>query len=323
MRPRLPLRRTWTSIAAISALLVATRVHAQSADAQALFNDGDRLIKQGKIAEACEAFEASNRIEARAGTLIRLGDCREKNNELASAWSAYKDALTRVKDPKKQKLAQGRIAYLEPRLSYLTITVQPQDGLALERNGKPIDPGLWNRATPVNGGEYTITASAPDHAPWKQTVSVPNEHGNVSVAVPKLDAVANPVDDKPKPAPEPPRAEPHPAEHGTFTTRRGIAVGVLAVGAGATVVGALLGSSAKSKRDQAYALCPSPTVVCSSADEANSLISTAHTRAFEADGAFAAGAVAVIVAGALWFTGAPVAAEVDAHGGSVALVGRF
>jgi len=48
----------------------------------------------------CEAFDASNRLEPRAGTLIALGDCREKNQQLASAWSAYKDALTRVRPGK-------------------------------------------------------------------------------------------------------------------------------------------------------------------------------------------------------------------------------
>src|SRR5438477_7089606 len=110
--PRSPTR----SIAAISLVIAAasTDARAQSAEAQALFNDGAKLMKQGKLAEACDAFEASNRIEARAGTLIRLGECREANHELASAWSAYKDALTRVKDPKKQKLATARIAEIEP-----------------------------------------------------------------------------------------------------------------------------------------------------------------------------------------------------------------
>src|SRR5206468_11468525 len=71
---------------AIAVLLAATggRARAQSAEAEALFSDGDRPMTAGKLAEACDAFEASNRIEARAGTLIRLGECRAKNNQLAS-----------------------------------------------------------------------------------------------------------------------------------------------------------------------------------------------------------------------------------------------
>src|SRR6185503_11270900 len=108
---RLPLV---LSIAAISVVASARTARAQSAEAEALFNDGDAKMKAGKLDEACQAFEASNRIEPRAGTLIRLGECREQNKQLASAWSAYKDALTRVKDTNKKVIAQGRVSDLEP-----------------------------------------------------------------------------------------------------------------------------------------------------------------------------------------------------------------
>src|SRR5215471_13426301 len=70
MRHRLDRVPRALSIAAIS-LLVSARAHAQSAEAEQLFSDGDRLMKQGKLGEACDAFEASNKLETRAGTLIR------------------------------------------------------------------------------------------------------------------------------------------------------------------------------------------------------------------------------------------------------------
>ncbi len=337
MRARLGLglRRPWSSIAATSALIAAMvsgRAAAQSADAEALFNDGDKLLKQGKVVQACDAFEASNRIEPRAGTLIRLGECREQNGQLAAAWSAYKDALTRVKDPRKQKLATARVTALEPRLSYLTVNVPAKnrvDGLALTRDGKPFDPGLWNRAVPIDGGDYEIAATAPGYVGWKETAKVPTEHGDISLTMPGLAAepssptvvggkhpVKDKDDDEPRPAPS------------SFTTKRKVAVAVLVVGAGATVAGALLGSSAQSKKNDAYGLCPDPAVACAQASAANSLISTAHTRAFEADAGFAIGAVAAVVAGTLWFTGAPehsvnVTANVGAHGGGFAVVGSF
>ena len=131
------LQHRWSSIAAISIVVaLAGRAHAQSAEAEALFSDGDKLMKQGKLDQACDAFEASNRIEARAGTLIRLGECREQNHQIASAWSAYKDALVRVKDPKKQKLATAKVGELEPKLSYMTVTVAKVDGLASLRPGR-------------------------------------------------------------------------------------------------------------------------------------------------------------------------------------------
>src|SRR5450432_3067817 len=146
------------SIAAISGfcvLIAARTVHAQSAEAESLFVEGDKLMKAGKLAQACESFDASNRIEARAGTLIRLGECREQNHQLASAWSAYKDALTRVKDPNKRAIATAKVAELEPKLSYLTITVpiaNRVDQLTVTRNDKPFDAALWNRTLPIDGG---------------------------------------------------------------------------------------------------------------------------------------------------------------------------
>ena len=325
-------RRTWTSIAAISALIVigvAGHAHAQSAEAEALFNDGDKLFKQGKLEQACDAFDASNRIESRAGTLIRLGECREKTNKLASAWSAYKDALTRVKDPHKQKVASERVAALEPRLSHLTVAVPADarvDGLALTRNGKPIDPGLWNRAVPIDGGDYEIAANAPGRVAWQGTATVPIEGSSITISVPALAEVPKPV------APPPVAVKPHepdePAPPGMFTTKRTVAVVVLAVGVGAVVSGALLGNSAKTKQHDAYALCANPAIACPEADQANSLIATGHDRALEADVGFAIGAVAAIVAGTLWLSGGPerpvgVTAAASVHGGGLVVVGHF
>ena len=97
--------RARASTAATSALILlglAGSAAAQNADAEVLFNEAVALETEGNIPKACEAFEASNRIEPRAGTLIRLGQCREKQQLFVSAWSAYKDALTRVKDPAKK-----------------------------------------------------------------------------------------------------------------------------------------------------------------------------------------------------------------------------
>jgi hypothetical protein len=311
------------SIAAIS---FAPRAFAQSAEAEQLFSDGDKDMKLGRLEQACDAFEASNRIEARAGTLIRLGQCREELHQLASAWSAYKDAAIRAKDPKKQKVATGRIAALEPKLSHLTLRVSDRiEGLELARDGKPIDPGLWGHAIPINGGDYEITASAPNHAGWSQKVTVPNEHGEVTVTVPLLEESATTPPPRKKEVRVADIQPPEPV--GIMSTKRDIAIGVGVVGVGAIVAGALLGHSAQGQRDDAYKLCPDPAMPCASSASANNLISTAHTRAIEADVAFGAGAVAAIVATTLWVTGAPerpmLDAQLSSHGASLALIGRW
>lgn len=309
-----------SSIAAISLFLLSilsifssTPAHAQSAAAEALFTDGERLLKEGKVAEACDAFQGSNRIEPRAGTMINLGLCREQNKQLASAWVAFKDALTRVKDPKKKALATARVAALEPKLSYLTISVPDEsrvDGLVITRNGKPVDLALWNRAVPVDGGTYKIGGSAPGHEEWSTTVDVPVELGKVSVDVPRFKEIVKlvqpPPTDKPLAVTKPVETERAP---GMFTPKRKLALGIAGAGVVSIGVAIALGIQAKGYQDDAYALCPDPATPCARADEANALMDKGRTRATITNVAYGIGGAALIGATVLWFLGAPASSE--------------
>jgi hypothetical protein len=186
------------------------------------------------VGEACDAFAASNRLEPRAGTLINLGLCREQNRQLASAWVAFKDALTRVKDPKKKKVAVDKVATLEPRLSYLTISVPDEsrvEGLVVTRNGQVVDPALLNRAVPVDGGPYTIAGRAPGHEEWTTTVEVATERDKVSVDVPRFKELAALVGPTGPTGPtETNSPAPDVAAPSRFTGRRKLALAVGATG---------------------------------------------------------------------------------------------
>lgn len=319
-----------TTLALVFVIAFTGRAFAQNAEAEGMFDEGDRLFSAGKIAEACDAFEASNRIEQRAGTLIRLGECREQNHQYASAWSAYKDALTRVRDPRKREIAEAKAKSLEPRLSYLTVSVPDEsrvDGLEIARNGQKLDPIVWNRAVPVDGGQYVIVGRAPGHEEWQSTAVVKDENDHVSVDVPKFKEIAKLI----APAPvvhvaaaddgERPLAPPS-----LFTLRRKIALGAAGAGAVGFIVGIVVGVSANHDRDSAYALCPDPQMPCANADRAQALLVSGHGLAIEADVALGVGAAAVVAAGVLWFTGAPehphrIAVVPSASG--MTLVGRF
>ena len=306
------------SIAAISLFILSvwtTPVRAQNAGAEALFSEGERLLKDGKTAEACDAFEGSNRLEPRAGTLINLGLCREQNKQLASAWSAFKAALTRVKDPKKKEVAVARVAAIEPKLSYLTISVPDEsriDGLVVTRNGQTVDPALWNRAVPIDGGTYSIGGKAPGHEEWSTKLDVPAELGKVSVEVPRFKELAKLVE-PPPPITTVTQPPPQPIEGGhapsMFTSKRKVALGVAGVGVVAIGAAIVLGIQAKGFQDDAYALCPTPSMPCVRGDEANDLMETGRSRALGANIAYGVGGAAVVGAVVLWFIGAPSASE--------------
>jgi hypothetical protein len=169
------------------------------AQAETLFRQGKELLAQGKIAEACAAFDASQKLDPTIATLLNQAACREKNDQLATAWGLFLEAerqtRSAVEGPGLQHhaTAASKAARLEPRLSTLTIAVPPEArvaGLEVLRGGEPVDPGAWNKALPVDGGSYQISARAPGNAEWSSTVMVGNEHDVKTIEIPKLKAAA-------------------------------------------------------------------------------------------------------------------------------------
>jgi hypothetical protein len=187
-------------VAALVVIAAArTGAHAQSSTAQAetLFRQGKDLLAHGHIAEACAAFDASQKLDPTLATLLNQASCREKNGQLATAWGLFLEAERQSRAPtddgtrQLHQVATSHAAKLEPRLSTLTINVAPDNrvgGLEILRNSEPIDPGAWNKALPVDGGTYKITARAPGNTDWSTTVTVGIDHDAQTIETPKLKA---------------------------------------------------------------------------------------------------------------------------------------
>src|SRR6187401_1741060 len=146
----------------------ARTVHAQDASrAQALFDDGRRLMNEGHFQEACPKLAASQKLDPGAGTLMNLATCYEKNNQLASAWAAFREAAAASRasgHPDWETAARGRADKLEPELARLSVTVAKDvevPGLVVERDGRALDPAEWATPMPIDGGPHTIRALAP------------------------------------------------------------------------------------------------------------------------------------------------------------------
>jgi len=182
-------------------LLASATASAQPAGAQAetLFRQGRELLAAGKVAEACAAFEESQKLDPVVTTLLNLASCRERNGQVATAWGLFLEAerQTRIaSDDATKKLhdvAQGHAKRLEPRISKLTINVTAKaDGLEVTRDKLAIASAQWNRALPIDGGTYTITARAPGMLPWSTQVTVATERDAKVVEVPALARDPNP-----------------------------------------------------------------------------------------------------------------------------------
>jgi len=193
------------------------------AQAEELFRQGRDLLAAGKVVEACSAFEESQKLEPAVTTLLNLAGCREKQGQIATAWGLFLDAVRQTRsatDATSRQLhdvAQARAKKLEPRVSKLTVSVPQQsqiDGLEVARGGDRINAGMWNRALPVDGGTYTITAHAPGSNAWSTQVTVGAEGDTKTVEIPDLrnlprDLAKPPT--LPSPSPPPPASVAAPA----------------------------------------------------------------------------------------------------------------
>jgi tetratricopeptide (TPR) repeat protein len=295
--------------AALALAGAATHAMADSAAAEKLFRDGKAAMKEGKIAEACDAFQASENNEHNLATVMSLADCREKNGQYASAWALFlqADSQTRSDATKSQlnAVAKKRAAALETRLSYLTINVPDEariEGLVITRDGTPVDAGAWNRAIPVDGGDHLIAGHAPGHEEWSTKISVEPENDKKAVEVPKFKEL-------PKLVNPPPGTEPVPLEPDMWTPRRKIAAYVLGGAAAAGAVAAGFGFSANSLRNQALSACPPNTCNQDNAAHANELNDRARSRALVANIGLGVAGAAAVTAVVLWVTGGPDTAE--------------
>ena len=163
-----------------------------STQADSLFYQGRGLLAAGHVAEACAAFEASQKLEPAITTQLNLANCRELNNQLATAWETFIEAgrMARIThDVKYAKTASVRAAKLAPRLSKLTISVPPAaqvPGLEVLRGSEPIDPAIWNHQLPVDGGTHTFTARAEGTASRTIKVTIGTEDDTLIVEIPTL-----------------------------------------------------------------------------------------------------------------------------------------
>ncbi len=247
MTPRLLSRLFVLGILGLSS--VARAESADSAVAQALFDQAKALLAAGHAAEACPKLEESQRLDPRSGTLLNLANCYEQTGRLASAWTRYVDAAVAAQasgNPERETVARERAAALAPRLSRLAIVVAPAlknlPGLELRRDGVVVGQPAWGLALPSDNGEHRVPATAPGHQAIETLLSVTDEGKTTTVNVPELTPLA-------------PDAEPGPQASPGLGTARVAALVMGGIGVVGVGVGTVFGLVSKSKHNEAEKYC--------------------------------------------------------------------
>jgi hypothetical protein len=242
-RYQLVRRPLTAAVMAMAGLLCgAGRVQAApSADEKALatmlFQDGRALMAEGRIPEACQKLQESQRLDPGGGTLLNLALCHEQESRLAHSWSEFKEALIMARaDARTDREIEAakHVAALEPRLSRLTIVVPTAaqvDGLLIEQDGREVGRGSWSTAIPIDGGEHILRATAPGRDPFATTIVIGKESDTRTVEIPVLAIAVVAV------APSGP-ATPEPSRTAWFSPARLRWGGIAVAGAGVLVWGA-------------------------------------------------------------------------------------
>jgi hypothetical protein len=313
-------------------LVISSVAAAQSpsVEAEALFRQGKKLMADGKIAEACAAFDSSQKLDPSVSTMLNQAACREKNNQLTTAWGLFVEAerqtrdKTDAKNKSFNKVAKEHADKLEPKLSRLAINVaKPMSGLAIKRNGEDVVSAAWNHPLPIDGGTYTIEASAPDHKPWSTQVTIANESDTKTIDVPALEAAPKSTEPaRPLPTPVAAVPAPPPAPAPSHGSSQVVPIIIGVAGVGLLGGGLALELSARSTYDKAKV----------EPDDAKQtdLWHSANNKRYAAEGLAAAGVAVAGVAVWLFVRGGSsesattaLAPVIDRNGGTLVLTGSL
>ena len=242
------------SIAAAVTLSLALGAHGRSAhaagpadEAKALFDRGVELLEAKKVSEACPAFEKSNALDPKPGTLFTLAECEAQAGRLATAFTRYGEYLEvfgklprdkQLKQGTREKDAKAQRAALEPKIPKVTVVVTPAGlaGVTVRRDDAPIEPGA---PAPIDPGEHVFRGEAAGRPPL--TVKETFAPG---------DAKTITLDLK-----EAPKDAGLPAEPEGMSGRRIAALGIGGVGVAGLLVGAISGGVMLAKKSTVSAQC--------------------------------------------------------------------
>lgn len=163
----------WAVLLVALSLCASRASRAQTVDPAAesdrLFYEGNELMTQGHVAEACAKFEQSLGLQRRGGTLMNLAVCRKTAGELVAALPLFEEALAAaLRDGRAERAQEIRehIADLRTKLSWITVTpaaavTAASPELEIRIDGAVVPRAQWSLPVAVAPGPHVVTATAP------------------------------------------------------------------------------------------------------------------------------------------------------------------
>lgn len=225
----------------------------KDAEAERLFREGQRLMEQKRLGEACPKFEAAYKKDQQLGTLLNLAYCHKQQGAIWQAWTEFKEAEVKAVSLKlkdRRDFARKGMTELEKQLA--KVIVDPTSKVELTEVLIE-DRRVWDAEKSVTiavepGPERKFTFLAKGKKPLVQTVPVPAAKrgdaplhitvGEMEDEPPPAPVVEAPVVVAPPRSPKAERPPPRDEHAGAWRTAAWITVGV---GVPVLAVGSVLG----------------------------------------------------------------------------------
>jgi hypothetical protein len=291
---------------------ICSLAHAETSEdletAKALFEDGRRLMAEGKYDAACGKFEDSQAKARGIGTKFKLADCEEHRGSFGKAQALFLEVADQAREAgqaDREELARGRAAAIDEKLAHLEIDQEaPSADIQLDDRTLTASEAQVLLAIPL--GKHRITASSAGKKTWTKDIDVPKPGTFVIVTVPRLEDAA--VDKTPgpvvasalSPATEAPPAD---ADPNAGRGARRVALVLGGIGLGATVAGVAFGLQFLANNHDAKNVCPTSYGCTESEIEQHAAyIDDAHAARTRTYLSVGVGAAALAGAAVLYFT---------------------
>lgn len=237
-------RQSWlrTNVVLFVSVTLAASARAQQspspsnvARAEALFQAGRQLMREGRFVEACPKLAESQDLDPAPGTRLNLADCWEHEGRTASAqreFLAVAKSAENAGEKERAAIARARAKQLENKLTKLALLVPPVarlPGLQVLKNSVPVAEADWGAAQPIDPGTFVIEARAPGRRTYRSEFSLRSDGATHNLTIPTLVPSAD--------APAEPAAEGPSTSRAQWMQRGGVAL------AGLGVVGITLGTA--------------------------------------------------------------------------------
>jgi len=190
------MQRHVAAVVLAATLAWTPRAFAQDAvTSEALFQKGVDDVAAGRFDTGCPAMAESLRLDPRPGTLFTLAECYAKAGKVASAVVRFEEYLVlfsrmtpeqQSKQLGREKSAAEQRDLLKPDVPLLLIELEtgaPADTL-VKRDDTVLNGPSLGVALPIDPGEHTISAQAPNGPLTTQTLTIgKGERKQVSLKV--------------------------------------------------------------------------------------------------------------------------------------------